>query len=354
MASSPPAGFQTPITNSKKRPSLSTNSSAIASKKPRLSHPLRQTSFPASDATTFYKSAGPPSARSETGSVTASVFSTTSTNKPAPRGRGRPRKSAVTNTDETQTNNDESSQNNRNAGARSVVSANAKDGNADDADENEDDDIAHYTSTEADAFKQFDEAQTQKRDRLKSVLDSDSLVRFEKWRSASLNKPTVRRLVNQIVSQSVTENPIQAVRVSAKWFVAEIVESAREVQIEAAVAYEDTISKEREDRKARLDKLRERFTSDAKLPENERMSEYDRRRLQVQIDKAKRESEEYIPNPHKGGLLPDHLREALRRYRADGEGGGVGFEGLSHPLLGAHGSRIWGVGDATGGRRMFR
>jgi transcription initiation factor TFIID subunit 11 len=84
------------------------------------------------------------------------------------------------------------------------------------------------------------------------------------------------------------------------------------------------------------------------------MSEFDRRRLLVQIEKAKREIDEYVPNPHRGGLLPDHLREALRRYRANGEGGGVGFEGLSHPLLGSHGSKVWANGDSAGGKRLFK
>lgn len=64
--------------------------------------------------------------------------------------------------------------------------------------------------------------------------------------------------------------------------------------------------------------------------------------------------DEYIPNPHKAGLLPDHLREALRRYRADGEGGGAGFEGLSHGLLGIAGSATWRVGDGATARRLFR
>ena len=33
--------------------------------------------------------------------------------------------------------------------------------------------------------------------------------------------------------------------------------------------------------------------------------------------------------PSLGPLLPDHLREALRRYRRDGEGGGTGLTGFS-------------------------
>lgn len=59
------------------------------------------------------------------------------------------------------------------------------------------------------------------------------------------------------------------------------------------------------------------------------------------------------PNPHRGQLLPSHLREALRRYKRDGEGGGVGFSGLSMDNLGVKGSVTWGSGS-VGGRRLFR
>lgn len=59
------------------------------------------------------------------------------------------------------------------------------------------------------------------------------------------------------------------------------------------------------------------------------------------------------PNPHRGQLLPSHLREALRRYKRDGEGGGVGFSGLSMDNLGVKGSVTWSSGS-IGGRRLFR
>ncbi|KAJ9196536.1 hypothetical protein DTO164E3_3403 [Paecilomyces variotii] len=58
------------------------------------------------------------------------------------------------------------------------------------------------------------------------------------------------------------------------------------------------------------------------------------------------------PNPHRGQLLPTHLREALRRYKRDCEGGGVGMSGLSLQNLGVRGAFTWSVG--SGGRRLFR
>lgn len=50
-----------------------------------------------------------------------------------------------------------------------------------------------------------------------------------------------------------------------------------------------------------------------------------------------------------GPLLPDHFREALRRYKRDGEGGGTGLAGVSVGL------GIPGTGSARlGGKRLFR
>jgi transcription initiation factor TFIID subunit 11 len=62
----------------------------------------------------------------------------------------------------------------------------------------------------------------------------------------------------------------------------------------------------------------------------------------------------FIPpvNPHRGQLLPAHIREALRRYKRDGEGGGTGMSGLSQPMMGARGAFTWQAGP--GGRRLFR
>ena len=50
-----------------------------------------------------------------------------------------------------------------------------------------------------------------------------------------------------------------------------------------------------------------------------------------------------------GPIMPDHLREAFRRYRRDGEGGGAGVGGFSVGL------GMPGVGAAKiGGKRLFR
>lgn len=63
---------------------------------------------------------------------------------------------------------------------------------------------------------------------------------------------------------------------------------------------------------------------------------------------------EFVPpvNPHRAQLLPDHIREALRRYRRNGEGGGTGMSGLSQPNVGVRGAFTWQIGPRR--QRLFR
>ena len=60
---------------------------------------------------------------------------------------------------------------------------------------------------------------------------------------------------------------------------------------------------------------------------------------------------QFPPNPHRGQLLPSHLREALRRCKRDG-GDGAGTSGLSLLSLGVRGANTWNAG--IGGRKLFR
>jgi transcription initiation factor TFIID subunit 11 len=213
--------------------------------------------------------------------------------------------------------------------------------------DNEEDEINDMLQNMDEHDRLHAEEDEKRRERLADVLDPDAYNRYNQWRALSLQPATVRRIVNSIVSQSVAPGPLQATRIYGKWFVGEIVERAREVQQEWAKAYDVTRQVEQETRQRELERLEKKQkdgdTTDQQL-----------RSIAKDIERLKREAKEYIPNPHRGGLLPDHLREALRRYKADGEGGGVGFEGLSHGLLGVGGSASWRVGDGASGRRLFK
>ncbi|KIW12079.1 hypothetical protein PV08_09353 [Exophiala spinifera] len=373
MASSPPAPFPTSLPNPKKRPSMSSQASGQggSSKRPKL-HPLRQTSFPAQDARL---NSAVTSARSETGSIANSAISGVSGKVPG-RGRGRPRKSAQLNADEVRSSHqppaDSASQveggSARSAGRGTKSVASGAGGGAD-ADAEEEDEVEidgmleNMDEQERRQAEEEEIRQEQRRERLADTLDPDQYSRYNQWRALSLNNATVKRLVNSIVSQSVTSAPLQAVRIYGKWFVGEIVERAREVQEEYAKAYDVTRQAEKERRQKELETLEEKQKEkQAQIQANNNAGpgggratpDMQSRMLTRDIERLRREIKEYIPNPHRGGLLPDHLREALRRYKADGEGGGVGFQGMSHGLLGVPGSVAWRVGDGASGRRLFR
>jgi transcription initiation factor TFIID subunit 11 len=325
-----------------------------ASKKPKI-HPLRQTSFPAQDASGRYGSAVS-SARSETGSLANSMLSGVS-GKVKGRGRGRPRKSAQLDHDDLRATHqppgDSASQvdgdgRRRDLGAKSVVSARSGAADQEEDDDDEIDDMVENMDEQEQRRAEEEELrQEQRRKRLAEALDPDQDNRFGQWRALSLNTSTVKRLVNSIVSQSVTAAPLQAVKVYGKYFVGEIVERAREVQVEYAKAYDQTRKEEQQRRETELQTLEQKQKDmNASDPSSQMVAR--------DIARLRREVKEYIPNPHRGGLLPDHLREALRRYKQDGEGGGVGFQGMSHGLLGVPGAAAWRVGDGASGRRLFR
>lgn len=45
--------------------------------------------------------------------------------------------------------------------------------------------------------------------------------------------------------------------------------------------------------------------------------------------RSRKDAENDVAERDKGPLLPDHLREALRRIKQDKEGGTTGFQGIS-------------------------
>jgi transcription initiation factor TFIID subunit 11 len=181
------------------------------------------------------------------------------------------------------------------------------------------------------------------------------------YKRSTLNKTQLKRIVNQTVSQSVTALPLIAIGAYSKFFVGEIVTRALDVQKEWATAFDVHTKKERErererkrqrqqeserEQKRKGDEAAEKNTTEAKAA--------DAKAGATTKDDTKVEETALVPNPHKGGLLPDHLREALRRYKADGEGGGVGFGSTSLGMMGNHGAGTWRVGGGVSARRLFR
>jgi len=335
-------------------------SQAASNKRPKL-HPLRQTSFPANGNAPVYPGA---SARSETGSIANSAFSTMSNNtKAPPRGRGRPRKSLQVTDEDVRSARDGGSTTGRGTKGdsqnKSVVSAARSNGGRHEDEEPEDEDEEEEEALEGDDLQANEQKRMdEKINVLQAQLTQAQSDRWSSLRGAALSSKAVKRIVNQTVSQSVTEICVKYVQWASKAFATEIVERAREVQAECAAAMEVSVEREKEAKLRTLkEKEKELETKEQKEKPDEGsagLSEQDRQAIQTEIKRLRKEAEAYIPNKHKGGLLPDHLREALRRYKADGDGGGFGFDGLSHPLLGVQGAAAWRLGEGATGQRLFR
>lgn len=299
------------------------------------------------------------SARSETGSVVNSTFSTISATKPAPRGRGRPRKSLQVTEDDAQAVRDGTGAGARNTQAKSVISTTRSGAGAnveEDMEDEEEEEMQEHEGDDRDAdeFKQEEE----NRNILVNQLSQAQSNRYQAYRLSKLKPAVVRRIVNQTVSQSVASSQIDAVQFFSKAFAIEIIERARDVQTEWAKARDVTIEDEKEVRKQRLHKKEQELEDKKKAGQQQdppvELTDQEKRAFEQEIGRIRADADKYIPNKHKGGLLPDHLREALRRYKADGDGNGFGFDGLSHPLLGVQGANAWRVGDGASGQRLFR
>ncbi|KAI5780789.1 hTAFII28-like protein conserved region-domain-containing protein [Geopyxis carbonaria] len=261
-ATSPPSSVTTG--NPKRRISL-TVQQGPATKKPKHPpsrknssvHPLRQTSFPPPESGTQYLDPGSPSI--------ASIASGLG-------GRNRENESVTAN-----------------GGGVGVGGATLED----EEDEGRDD-YGTETVLADGGLGGFEEDDAEKRKMaiLLEAFDDEQNQRYEAFRRANLNKAAVKKLANQVLSQSVTQNVGTVICGFSKVFSGEIIE------------------------------------------------------LALQIQKVW---------GHDGPLQPDHLREAWRRYKIEMQGA-VGFRGVvGGGSPGADGGGP-GVGAGLGGGvgRLFR
>lgn len=188
--------------------------------------------------------------------------------------------------------------------------------------------------------------------------------RYDLFKRAKLRKETLRRIVNHALSQSVPASVVTTINGFTKVFAGEMIEKARTVQAEWADAHDQAALAAYEAEEASSAAAshggtpaglgpRVKPQSDPPTP-MKNPEESNEETVQGPSAGVPRGREFKLPpNPHRGQLLPTHLREALRRYKRDGEGGGVGFSGLSMGNLGVRGSVTWSAGS-VGGRRIFR
>ncbi|GIJ85360.1 hypothetical protein Asppvi_004217 [Aspergillus pseudoviridinutans] len=388
MSSPPP--HPTP-TNPLKRPSISSSASqplGTNPKRPRM-HPLRQTSFPASidnDQRTFSATSD---AGSVTGSFTGSLGGTSADGVflgAAKKGK-RGRKSKAEKEREREQREDAASLRGEtrlgsvDADGMSVRAGGTARGDAagEDGDEDEDfDDEGELLRGEEGVTDT--EAEKKNLALLVDAFNPIQSERYDLFKRAKLRKETLRRIVNHALSQSVPASVVTTINGFTKVFAGEIIEKARTVQAEWAIAHDQAaraaFDAEEAEAEARAAEAAARAAASAtpatggqgqsppqppvkrehsdsnrstpippslsspmpqqqgSQPSTPSISGLPTQQQQGQQPPPARPKREFKPppNPHRGQLLPSHLREALRRYKRDGEGGGVGFSGLKPSL----------------------
>lgn len=185
-----------------------------------------------------------------------------------------------------------------------------------------------------------------------STFTEEQEHRYRMYKRSTLNKTQLKRIVNQTVSQSVTALPLIAIGAYSKFFVGEIVTRAVDVQKEWAAAFDENTRRQHE-REQECEREEKQKDEEGQAKSGESKAP-DTKAGDPRGSDAKAKKRMFVPNPHKGGLLPDHLREALRRYKGDGDGGGVGFGSTSLGMMGSQGAGTWRVGNGAGARRLFR
>ncbi|KAL5355385.1 hTAFII28-like protein conserved region-domain-containing protein [Aspergillus floccosus] len=336
MSSPPPPG------NPLKRPSISSTTSQSA-KRPRM-HPLRQTSFPTTIDTEARNLGATSDAGSVTGSFTGSLGGTSADGVfRASKKRGRKSKA-----EKEREREDAASARGAADGRLSVdaegASVRAGGGNAgggDDDDEEDFEDEGELLGREEGTTDT--EAEKKNLALLVDAFNPLQSERYDLFKRAKLRKETLRRIVNHALSQSVPASVVTTINGFTKVFAGEIIEKARTVQMEWAAAH-DQAALARFEAEEDAASARAVSVKQEEAPDGPATGTPARRPPRVFTPP---------PNPHRGQLLPSHLREALRRYKRDGEGGGVGFSGLSMGSMGVRGSVTWSAGS-VGGRRIFR
>jgi transcription initiation factor TFIID subunit 11 len=200
----------------------------------------------------------------------------------------------------------------------------------------------------------------------------DMRERYDAYNRSKLKTADVRRLVNQTLSQSVPANVVTVVSAYTKTFAGLLIEEARTVQAEWMAVGEKRADGVGNPAYNRLKRAQEKTTgaqNGDQSAENEVEAQgSSQKNGEVKVEPISSPAEqEPQTNGHdeensiypggagglsssieecdRGPLLPDHLREALRRYKKSQNS--VGFTGLS-----LEGREV--AAARMGGRRLFR
>ncbi|KAF7853669.1 hypothetical protein EAF04_010660 [Stromatinia cepivora] len=187
-------------------------------------------------------------------------------------------------------------------------------------DDEEDDNTVDQTMTSMTSSIEEKQRDIQRRALLANHLDPEQFERYTAMRAVKFPDATIRRIVNQTLSQSVPATVILAVKSVAKQFVGELIEGARKVQTQWIAAGEPNsgfvISP----------------VGDTNIAGEE-------------------ENGGAVKELRRAPLQADHLREALRRLRQGNEDGLAGQLNLWQ--LQQH-SGVERFASRVGGKRLFK
>ncbi|KAF2503163.1 TAFII28-domain-containing protein [Lophium mytilinum] len=227
----------------------------------------------------------------------------------------------------------------------------AGEGGEDEDEDDEDEGEGMDTMLEGGAQDEEDASKAEQQIRiLLERLDDDQTERYTIFRRIKLRKEIVRKITNQTLSQSVPQPVIIAINGFTKVFIGELIDRALTVRDEWAAARTHLPNPNiPPSLLATAFQRPSQFKTDAvATPEDIKAAGLNIPEAPLWEEIAKDKSfSDRVKDMDKGPLTPDHLREALRRYKRDREGGGAGVAGLS--LEGPERSAA-----RMGGRPLFR
>ncbi|ESZ98200.1 hypothetical protein SBOR_1428 [Sclerotinia borealis F-4128] len=281
--------------------------SMISTTSTHSAHPLRQTSFPPESAVFTPGYERSPSVDNMS-LVSGSVAGGQSKRKRAKKSKGGKGDSEGSNAGAAKSDGPASKK-------RRTSTGNIED-------DEEDDNNVDQTMTSMTSSIEEKQRDIQRRALLANHLDPEQFERYAAMRAAKFPDATIRRIVNQTLSQSVPGTVILAVKSVAKQFAGELIEGARKVQTQWIEAGEPN--------SGFITSLTQHTTMAGEEETGEEVKAQELRRAPLQAD---------------------HLREALKRLREGNEDGLAGQLNLWQ--LQQH-SGVERFGSRVGGKRLFK
>ncbi|KAH6876117.1 hypothetical protein J4E91_001810 [Alternaria rosae] len=246
------------------------------------------------------------------------------------------------------------------ADGRSAIGGEDEDGDGgEEAEDDDDDEMGEEMGMEIEGGMSVEARRKQEKEyerMLEDFMTPAQMDRYATYRRIRLKRETVRKLVNQTLSQSVPQPIIIAVTSYSKTFIGELIDRALTVRDEWSAVRTHLpnpnlpgpiLSQSLVRPSAHIKDDRNRPTNSDITSAGWYPTQVDRTEsLWKEVEKDA-SLQDRLKACDKGPLTPAHLREALRRYKRDRDGGGAGFAGMS--LEGVE--RTMG---RTGGRRLFK